>query len=138
MTSLEAYVGALAAGGGTDLWLEMQIAVHKTRDYGGLPALAEVLGLSPQVDRVTLRRLGGAVVYQISAKPGRLHFINALSGEIFTITPDVAGKIAQGDLYSQASVLQIESVDRHSFAYPWPRCGGLGGARLRRARSRFP
>jgi uncharacterized iron-regulated membrane protein len=81
--------------------------------------LSKVLGSSPEVGQMTLRRLGNSVVYEISAKPGGSHFVDARSGEIFTITPDVAEQIAQGDLHSQARALQIEIINQHALTYPW-------------------
>ena len=81
--------------------------------------LGKVLKASPQVISVSLRRIADAVVYEVTVKPGGSHLIDARSGQVFMITPEVAEQIARDGFPSPARVLQIERVDRHSFAYPW-------------------
>ena len=81
--------------------------------------LGKVLKASPQVMSVSLRRVVDAVVYEVVVNPRGSHLIDARSGQVFMITPEVAEQIARDGFPSSARVLQIERVDRHSFAYPW-------------------
>lgn len=74
--------------------------------------LAKSLGSYPEVNRVTLRRIGDALAYEVSVESGISHLIDARSGEVFTITPEIAEQIARDKLPSQGRVLQIERVDR--------------------------
>ena len=81
-TSFRAYVGGLAAGAGTDLWYEMQVAVRSTRGYGGLPALAGALGIT----RKAIDNAGGIGLLRVTAS-GRF-FEPAADGDLAVIVPD--------------------------------------------------
>jgi uncharacterized iron-regulated membrane protein len=81
--------------------------------------LAKALGSYPRVSRVTLRPIGKVLAYEVSVQSGNSHLIDARSGQVFTITPEIAEQIARGNLPSQGRVLQIERINRHSYAYQW-------------------
>jgi len=81
--------------------------------------LARVLGSYPDVNWVNLRRIGGAPVYHVSLKSGGPHLIDARSRQVLTITQEMAEQIARNAFPSQARILQIEIVRRHTFEYAW-------------------
>ena len=81
--------------------------------------LAKILGESAQVNSVTLRRIGGAAVYEIVVAGGDSHLIDPRSGQPLTITPDIVEQIARDYVPSEARVLRIERVKGYSYAYQW-------------------
>jgi hypothetical protein len=84
-----------------------------------IASLAKLLGATPQVHSVSLRRIAGMVVYEIAAGAGGSHMIDARTGRLFTITPQVAERVARHDFPTQANVRDINLVTRHTFAYLW-------------------
>jgi hypothetical protein len=81
-------------------------------------SLERVLGASLQVNHINLRRIQDAMVYEVAAKNGGPHLVDARSGQLFTITPEVAEQIARDNFPSDAPVFQSELVTRHNLSYP--------------------
>lgn len=82
MTAFDAYLGQMAAHGRVDLWFEMRMAVRNTRNFGGLPALAEVLG----VTRAAIQNAGGIGVFRVDTT-GRYFGPAASGGDLVAIVP---------------------------------------------------
>jgi hypothetical protein len=57
------------------------------------------------------------VAYDIRLKNGTAHLINAVSGRIFSITPDLAERYVRNTYPAEGGVLKVEQVDRYSYAY---------------------
>jgi uncharacterized iron-regulated membrane protein len=81
--------------------------------------LARVLGSFPEVNWVSLRRVGDTLAYQISLKSGSSYLIDTRSRQLFTVTPEMAEQIARGESSLQTNVHQIELLRRHTFDYSW-------------------
>jgi len=84
-----------------------------------LATVAEDLGSYPKVKSVSLKRIRDAVVYRITVEASGSHLIDARSGEVFTITPEIAEQIARDEFPVQARVLQIDLLTHNSYSYPW-------------------
>jgi len=82
-------------------------------------ALAEALGKPLEVNRLSLRRIQNVIVYEVSIRNGPSRLINAISGQVFTVTPDLAEQLVRETFPTQARVFQIEQVTRHSYSYQW-------------------
>jgi len=81
--------------------------------------LEKTLGSHMDVNSVSLRRIRGTMLYKINVKPGNSHLIDVRTGRLFIITTEVAEQIARDEFSLQAHVLQIKSVDRNDYFYPW-------------------
>jgi hypothetical protein len=81
--------------------------------------LSKDLGRPLQVDSVTLRRVGGATVYEVMAGSAGPHLIDARAGRVFTITPEVAEEVARERFPSVGRVVERDQVSRHTLEYPW-------------------
>ncbi len=80
-------------------------------------SIEKVLETSAEVNRVNLRRVQDAVVYDVILKNGGSHLVDAISNQVFAITPERAERIVRSAFPTQAHVLQIERVSRHSYVY---------------------
>ena len=56
-------------------------------------SLAKALGAPPQVTSVSLGRILDVVVYRVTTQSSGSYLINARSGQVFTITPELAEQI---------------------------------------------
>lgn len=81
--------------------------------------LAKVLGKLPRVDSVSVKRIRDTLVYHIIVKSGDSHLIDARSGEVFTITPEIAEQIARDYVPAEARIVQIQHVNSYNYAYQW-------------------
>jgi len=81
--------------------------------------LEKVFGKDLEVDRMNLRRLHDTVVYEVGLKSGGSHQINAVSGQVFTMTPELAEQIVRDTFPTQARVLQIDRIGRYTYSYQW-------------------
>ena len=84
-----------------------------------IASLEQSLDELPKVDSVGLIRIADKVVYEIVLAQGEARFIDVQSGQLFTMTPQIAERIVRDHISSQARVLPIELVTRHDFSYPW-------------------
>ncbi len=79
--------------------------------------LANLPGTSLEVERVTLKRILNLIVYEVSVKAYGPRIVDARSGQIFTMTPELAEQIARDAFPSESRVYRIERIDRHDFSY---------------------
>jgi hypothetical protein len=84
-----------------------------------LKNLESALGITIEADHMNLRRIQDIVIYEIRLKNGSAHLINALSGQIFSITRDLAERYVRNTYPTEGDVLKVEQVDRYSYAYQW-------------------
>ena len=52
-------------------------------------------------------------------KDGKTFLLNADSGKLFTITPEIAERIAKNHLLKKASVSQVTLLKRRNLSYSW-------------------
>jgi PepSY-associated TM region len=81
--------------------------------------LEKVLGSSIEVNQVNLRRIQDVAAYEVHLKEGGTHLLNAASGQVFTITPDMAERYVLDTYPTEGRVLTVESVEEYSYAYQW-------------------
>ena len=84
-----------------------------------LSRLSKILGDSPGVKSVSLKKIAHSLVDEIHLASGESHIIGARSGQLFTITPESVEQIARDYVPPQVSVLEIEPITQHSYSYPW-------------------
>jgi uncharacterized iron-regulated membrane protein len=81
--------------------------------------LENALGTSSQVSSVSLKRIQDVVVYEIRSRNGGPHLIDAVSGQPFSITRDLAERYILDTYPSEGRVQKVETVKQHSYAYQW-------------------
>jgi len=81
--------------------------------------LEKALRTSVQVNAVNLKRIHDVVVYEIRLKNSGTHLINAASGQMFSITRDLARRYVRESYPNEGRVLKVETVERHGYAYQW-------------------
>jgi hypothetical protein len=59
------------------------------------------------------------LVYEIHLTNGASHLINAMSGELFSITPELAQRFVLNTYSKEGRVRKVETVERHGYAYQW-------------------
>ncbi len=74
---------------------------------------------SPSVRSIVLKKVDGKLMYKINVKGGKPFLLNADSGKLFTITPEIAERIAKNHLLKKASVSQVILVKRRNASYPF-------------------
>jgi hypothetical protein len=74
---------------------------------------------TPQVISLTLKRIADEAVYEITVEGGARQRIDARSGELFEITPQIAEQIVRKRFSTQARVLEIARIDQHDSSYSW-------------------
>lgn len=83
-----------------------------------IAALDQALGQPQTVRSVALRMIVGQVAYDIQTGDGAFHLVNATTGNVFAITPELAQQIAQAD-FPTAQVVDVERIDQNSRTYPF-------------------
>ena len=86
---------------------------------GAVEKLEKALGSSVKVDKVSLRPIHDMVAYVVDLREGGTHFLNAVSGAVFTITPEMAKRYVVETYPTEGRVLAVESVEKHSYHYQW-------------------
>ena len=81
--------------------------------------LETIIGKKLSVSSLTLNRIIDLVVYQIRLEEGPLYTLNAQSGEIVEITPELAEQIAHFNGPSGAKIILSERLARNSISYPY-------------------
>jgi uncharacterized iron-regulated membrane protein len=79
--------------------------------------LDQALGESPEIAWVTVRPLLNKVVYEIETGQGHIYLIDAAGGELFEITPELAGQLAVAAMPNPAPIGGVDRVDRNTIAY---------------------
>jgi hypothetical protein len=103
---------------------EEALVIPKYRNASVSPAQAVValekeLNLSVDLSEITMRQVLDRVVYEISYPDGGAHLIDATSGELFRITPEVAEQIARRNHGGQAQIFSLERLNEHNLIYPF-------------------
>jgi hypothetical protein len=80
-------------------------------------ALDKILGETAQVSGLYLIRVRDSMVYKIVLRTGRPHLIDAQSGRIVTITPEVAEQIARDEFSTKAGVRNVVRLTDHDLDY---------------------
>ena len=81
--------------------------------------LTSKVGEVPQLREVRLKRIADTDVYEILTASHGPYFIDARSGEPFSITPQQAEAIAKQHMAPGPRELKVALLSRHEFAYPW-------------------
>jgi hypothetical protein len=81
--------------------------------------LEKALGTPSQVSSISLKRIQDVLAYEIRSSNGGLHLINAVSGQLFSITRDQAERYVLDTYPTEGRVQKIETVKHHSYAYQW-------------------
>lgn len=76
-------------------------------------------GKSLDVSWVTLSGIDGMPVYQIFLKDGSSHLINAVSGQLITITSQFAEQIIRDQIPTAGKAIKIEYLKSHDLLYPY-------------------
>jgi hypothetical protein len=77
------------------------------------------LGQLPQLREVRLKRIADTDVYEILTASHGPHWIDAGSGEPFTITAEGAEAIARRHMTPGPGELKVALLSHHEFTYPW-------------------
>ena len=118
--TLDAYLGNLDAGGSADLLFEMQMAVRGTRAYGGLPALARVLGITHEA----IKNAGGVGVLRITTE-GRYFEPVAAGGDLAVVVPVYEIKDDGGAELTDLVAFRIDAPSRTWIRTGYARALGL-------------
>lgn len=81
--------------------------------------LEQKMGQEVNLTNLGFKKLQGQLFYAISLQNGSYHLIDAITGESFEITPDVAEKLARAVSGDQSSVAVVESLQSHDLLYPF-------------------
>lgn len=87
---------------------------------GALEALAQASPEEVQdrlVRAVTLRQLLGRLLYEVKLHGGGTHLIDAESGEMVEITPELAARIARSTLGTSATARQVERLEHYDYRW---------------------
>jgi hypothetical protein len=82
-------------------------------------ALPGSMGTPADVRDVKLGRLLDKVVYEVRVNGGTVYLIDAKEGVPFTITQDVAERIARQGMRPGVPIRRIDHVTKHGVDYPW-------------------
>lgn len=103
---------------------EEALVIPKYRNASISPAQA-VVALESELDQpvdlsqITLKQVLDRVVYEIAYPDGGAHLIDATSGELFRITPEVAEQIARREHGGEGKVFGLERLNEHNLIYPF-------------------
>ena len=84
-----------------------------------IAALEAATGQPAQITGVSLRRFRGRLLYSLSTAGEKSHFIDAISGEPFIITEQVAREIALSAVSSSASLGATTKIEKFDRDYTW-------------------
>lgn len=78
-----------------------------------------VRGPDGEVARIVLRPLRDRLAYEVHARGQRPLMLDAHSGEVIEVTPELAVAVARDRLAGDVGRAQVERLDRHRTTYPW-------------------
>lgn len=81
--------------------------------------LEEILGTTSHVSSVGLKWIHDVLVYEVHFENGGRHFINAVTGQVFSITRELAEKFVLDAYPEQGRVQKVEMLKQHSYEYQW-------------------
>lgn len=73
----------------------------------------------PRANGVVLKQVGDVVAYEFDLAGQGTYLVDARSGRLLTITPDLADRIARARYPSDSPVVQVDHLTEHSFDYPF-------------------
>jgi hypothetical protein len=85
-----------------------------------LSELVKHVGRPIRATQISLRRLPGHVAYQVNTARDGLHFVDAVDGEVFAITEELAKQIVANVLGSTISLGPVTRQTESTGAYPGP------------------
>lgn len=84
-----------------------------------IAALETASGQPARITGVSLRRFRGRLLYSLSTPGEKSYFIDAISGEPFVITEQVAREIALSAVGSSVSLGNASKIDKFDGEYAW-------------------
>ncbi len=81
--------------------------------------LEKAHGSTVDVSQLNLRRIQDIIVYEVHLEDSGSYLLNAVSGQIFAITPEMAERYVLAMYPTGGRVLKVESVQRHDYSYQW-------------------
>ena len=94
---------------------------------GAIARLAADSDVPVEIKSVKLRQIGEQLLYSITLADGSEQLIDAMNGERFRFSPELAETMIRNNFNIDAPLVEIEQLTEHSSAYPW---GGLPAFRL--------
>jgi hypothetical protein len=77
------------------------------------------IGTTVSVQSLTLKRIGDVPVYSVSVEGKGLNLVDARTGQMFTMGPELAERIARRNVPAQAATRRVELVTERAPSYPW-------------------
>ena len=84
-----------------------------------LSHLSKLVDGSPRAQSIGLKKIAQSVIYEINLANGGSYLLEAQTGQLFTMTPEIAEEIARDYVSSSADVLETDLTTLHSYAYSW-------------------
>ena len=84
-----------------------------------IAALEAATGQPVEITGASLRRVHSRLLYSLSTPRGGPHFIDAITGEKFVITEDVAREIALTSLPGTGSLGSGSRIEKYGWEYNW-------------------
>jgi peptidase YpeB-like protein len=81
--------------------------------------LEKILGTTSHVSSVGLKWIHDVLVYEIHFEDGGRHFINAVTGQVFSITRELAERFVLDAYPGQGRVQKVEMLEKHNYDYQW-------------------
>ena len=81
--------------------------------------LEKILGTRSHVNSMSLKWIHDVLVYEIHLENGGRHFINAVTGQVFSITRELAERFVLDAYPGQGRVQKVEMLEKHNYDYQW-------------------
>jgi hypothetical protein len=81
--------------------------------------LEKALGTTFHVNSMSLKWIHDVLVYEINLNNGGRYFINALTGQVFSITRELAERFVLDTYPGDGRVQEVEMLKQHSYTYQW-------------------
>src|SRR4030095_12744473 len=81
--------------------------------------LEKILGTTSHVNSMSLKWIHDVLVYEIHFENGGRHFINAVTGQVFSITRALAERFVLEAYPGQGRAQKGETQEHHSYGYQW-------------------
>jgi hypothetical protein len=81
--------------------------------------LEKILGTTSHVSSMSLKWIHDVLVYEIHFENGSRHFINAVTGQVFSITRALAERFVLDAYPGQGRVQKVEMLEKHNYDYQW-------------------
>jgi hypothetical protein len=84
-----------------------------------IAVLETATGRPARITGVSMRRLRGRLLYSLATAGDKTYFVDAISGEPFSITEEIARQIALSTLGEGASLGPVSQVKKYGWEYTW-------------------